>query len=252
MDARGRHQAPLTWLIQSPAPAGMPAFRDAITARLAHLPGAELAKYRFVTAGLHHWRALRAGDGAQAVLEQPHFAAYRATRFDYRPLLSLGPGVSYRVVTLAGSPLVEMEELRGAAVAAVPAPDVGTLRLLDLFPPGAVGPEVVAVDSEPAALDLLRRGAVRAALVSQAGPWPGVETSLVLDEVPGMILSVAGNMDPRLAAALKKQLLVPTEGTVGARSGWRFREIEPERYVELEALLRRSWGYRPMPAATGN
>lgn len=210
----------------------------------------ELAIRFEVTAGaLRHWNRTRVAPDYAVALDAAHFSAYRARRFGFRPILSMGGGISYRVVMPLGRSLVEREELRGLRIAARPAPGLAALRLLALFGPTELPPELVAVQDEITAVRLLHEGRVSGALVSGRKRSVHVEPMLVLDEVPGPVLSVSGALARLEVEALREILLDlgPVLDTASSRRAGLapFRPHKDLAYADLDQLLRYTWGFEP-------
>lgn len=241
---------PLRWLVQPLGEARTFGERieELLERRLAVGKPVRPIRFELTTGALAHWNRTRVEPDYGVALDDAHFSAYRARRFGFRPILTMGRGISYTVVMPAGEALVDKADLKGLRIAARPAPGLAALRLLALFGPTETPPEIVATRDERSALDLLGQGRVSGALIEATGQLRNVESMLVLDEVPGPVLSVSGRLDDREVQALRETLLglgPLLESEAYRRAGLApFRPLErAEAYRHLDQLLRTTWGF---------
>jgi phosphonate transport system substrate-binding protein len=183
-----------------------PAALQALIRGLAAQLGADLRLGEPRSAG-HHWQALRRGTEPSLVLEQSHFAAYRAERTSARPVLEHAATHRHLLVVGPRTRIEGPQELIGKRIATVPPPGMSALRLAALYPLPARQPRVVEAADHDDALARLERGEVTAALIPAArAAGQALRVVRELDAVPGPTLSLGPALAPALRARLRSEL----------------------------------------------
>jgi phosphonate transport system substrate-binding protein len=204
---------------------------------LRHGPGA-----------LAHWRALRRGEPAQAVLEEAPFVDYRLARGGFRLLAQERRDARFAVIVAPGTLVSSPADLRTRRLAVVPAPALAALRLLQLFADPLQAPVLVPLAAGDPVQRWIASGRVDGAMVSmaRAEASPGLRVVLVSDALPGPGLLLADDVAPGRREALRGALLgldATADGAAAlqamAMSG--FRSALAEDYQGAARLLRGTW-----------
>ena len=199
---------------------------------------------------LDHWIRVRRDGGADLVVDEAHFTDYRAGRFDYRVIARVAGTQSFHLLARRSDALRGPEDLWARRVAAVPAPSLAALRLLDLFAHPIRAPILQVATSHRHALELLAAGEVQAAFVPVGWRLGGAEFAVVLEseETPGMAVSLSPRVGAETEAAIRDALLGRTApdsrgGTGTPVAALRFEAAGTERYSGYARLLRGTFGY---------
>ena len=202
---------------------------------------------------LEHWRRLSAGERPAVVLEDPHFADYRATRAGYR-IIAAVEGRQVFALAAGGFLLLDPMELAGRPVAALSPPSLSTLQLLAFFPDAVHIPRIVEAPSYPAAAGIVFRNEAIAAVLpaDDLGDYPGLKEMLLMEELPAKAVSISPHLAEVTAERLSSALVGASRGAGGRRA---LAELEipgfvrghREAYEGFSRLLRCTWGYREVP-----
>lgn len=223
--------------------------------RLADYLGAETGhRIELVVPGhvLAHWRVVRNPGDRQLVIDEPHFADYRAKRSGFRIIARVSGRGGYSVVTRPGVLLIEPRELSAKRVATLPAPALGAIRLLGLVPDPVRAPVLVEVDSHAQAVQRLFEGGALAAVIPSAmvSTRPGLGVVVATEDGPGLAFSTA----PSLSEAIRQKLVRALLEASGSEAGRRallaaslpgFEPASETLYDGYGLWLRGTWGYEP-------
>ncbi len=197
-----------------------------------------------------HWGLVRRPDDRQLVIDEPHFADYRAGRHGFRILARVSGIGGYSVVTRAGVLLIDPMELSAKPVATLPAPALGALRLLALIPGPARAPLLVAVDSHPQAVRRLDQRATVAAVIPSAlaRTRPDLSVVVATEDGPGLAFSAGASLGETVRRQLAQALLEATGVDAGRRalSAASLPGFDPASetlYEGYSLWLRGTWGY---------
>ena len=199
---------------------------------------------------LDHWIRVRRDGGADLVVDEAHFADYRAGAFAYRVIARVAGTQSFHLLARRSAALRGPEDLWAKRVAVVPAPSLAALRLLDLFAHPVRAPLLRGAASHRHALELLAAGEVEAAFVPVERHPGGAEFAVVLESeaAPGMAVSLSPRVGAETEAAIRDALLGPAApdprgGTGTPVAALRFEAAGTEHYSGYARLLRGTFGY---------
>jgi hypothetical protein len=200
-----------------------------------------------------YWEVVRRNRGFDLALDEAHFTDYRVHKYGFEILAKVPDTMSYSLVVPEALRVRDPVELIGKSVATPGLPSIGAVRLTAMFLNPARQPHFVEVASAGAALDLMARGRVHAAIL----PTPylrrqpdrtGIRAIMTTEPIPHLALSAA----PGLEAAVREQLrlvLLNADKTVDGRrmleaAGFeRFEPATPELYAGQHRILQKYWGY---------
>ena len=217
-----------------------------------HLSRRVGASFRLLVSehALDHWIRVRRDGGAELVIDEAHFADYRAGAFSYRVIARVAGTRSFHLLARRSEGVRDLEDLWAKPVASAPAPSLAALQLLDLFDHPLRVPILHVADSHRQALALLAAGEVGAAFVPVEWRSTEAEFAVVLEgeEAPGMALSLSPRVSPETEAAIRDALLGtlapgPRSGAGAPVSGLRFEAADTEHYAGYARLLRGTFGY---------
>jgi len=199
---------------------------------------------------LAYWERMRRVEGFDLVLDAAHFTDYRVTHYHYQVLAKVPDTVSFSLVTSQDFLVLDAQELIGQTIATAASPSLGGVRIAELFPNPMRQPTLVPVGNFQQALEKLRNGSARAALV----PTPMVRndnsanTVLTTKPVPHMALSASPKLDRETRQAIRKALLDASKTEEGQNmlQALNYTQFEPARnstYRGYAKLLSGVWGY---------
>ena len=200
---------------------------------------------------LSHWQAVRGAADYQLAFDEAHFADYRIRHHGFTAIARSAADARFAVVVRPRTLVTAPTDLVARTVAVPEPPSLAVARLLALFPQPVRAPRLVVLPTRQAALDLLARGDVAAALLAMNddGQVAGGEVALVTDVSPGRALTVAASLSEPARRALVEALVGASQTPKGRRAlaGMRLRavvEAGDEQFEGNERLLRGTWGYR--------
>lgn len=199
---------------------------------------------------LTYWQTMRRPGSYDLILDAAHFTDWRIARQGFRPLAKFPDVVSFTLVTGEETLVFTPDELIGRPIATLGSPSLGAVRLAELFPNPAKQPRIVEVNNSTAALELLRRGEVVAAMIPSplVRQYSFLNTVTTTEQVPHMCLSAGPTVPPALQARLRDLLVGAREDPEGQAMLRHlgieaFEPADREQYAGYRQLLRDVWGY---------
>jgi hypothetical protein len=201
-----------------------------------------------------YWDKVRRNDGFQFVLDAAHFTDWRMQKHGFHVMAKMPDAVSYTLIASKDALILDNDELIGKTVATLGPPSIGAARLTAMFPNPARQPRVVEVASSEAAIDLIAKGRVHAAIL----PTPFVSQQMArgapilvvstTEPIPHIALSAAASVDTGTRAGLQKALVnavnTPDGQAMLKAIGFeRFESATPEIYAGHRRILKEYWGY---------
>jgi hypothetical protein len=230
-----------------------PVARSGLAHRLAAYLAARVqvrVEARVAANVLAHWRVVAGAQRPALVLDEAHFVDARVARGEHRVVARLPGLVGHSVVTAPGTLLLDADELEGRTLAAPPAPTLGTVRLLGLYPDLARRPLLREARTAEGAVAMLLAARADAALVpgSALSAFPDLNVLMDAEPVPAPGLTVSVALPEALVEAIRMGLL-QAPATRDGRALLRALEIEgfepatQATYEGYASLLRGTWGY---------
>lgn len=199
---------------------------------------------------LIYWGMARRENQFDIALDAAHMTSYRVQAHGDKVIANIPSQVSYSLVTLEDSLVLEVDELRNKKVATLPSPGLGAIRLLQMFPNPARQPTLVRAVNTQDAIDKLRKNEVEAAIIPTplVAGFGGLNVVEVTDSVPAPAISVNKNMPADTVAALTKALVEMDDNAEGKAvlATARLPGFEPASdsdYAGYHKLLYGVWGY---------
>lgn len=199
------------------------------------------------------WLAMKGGKQYNLVLDAPFYTDWRIKNQGYIPLVKVPGVVSYSLVGLSSSGILETNELVGKRIASLIPPAPGGLVMAKMFPIATRQPYIIPVRSSEQALDLLLARRAEAAMVptplaAQAmGQGKEISTIATSDQTPHITLSAAPSIDVSTRDKIK-QALVDANKTPAGQAMLKhigFEGFEPalaETYDGYIKYLDQDWG----------
>lgn len=183
-------------------------------------------------------------------MDAAHFTDFRVQRMHYDVLAKIPDTLSMSLITSEEVLLFEPGELIGQTVATVASPSLSGVRLSQLYPNPLRQPAVVGTNNFIDALEKLKAGKVKAALI----PTPlirgdtSINTVLTTEPVPLMALSASPEVDPQTRQAIRQALLEAGKTEAGqamlrAVNFSHFEAASNRTYQGYAQLLDGVWGY---------
>lgn len=201
-----------------------------------------------------YWDRIRRNTGYQFVLDAAHFTDWRAQKHGFHILAKMPDSVSYTLIASKDAQFIDPEELIGKSIATLGPPSIGAARLASMFPNPVRQPHIVEVSSSEAALELMAKGRVHAAILptpfvsQQMARGAPVTVITTTEPIPHIALSASANVDAKTRAGLQ-QALADAENTPEGRAmlkaiGFeRFERASPDIYAGHSRILKEYWGY---------
>lgn len=203
---------------------------------------------------LAYWESMRRGQTYNLILDDAHFTDYRAEKMGYIVLAKISGTISYSLVVPQAAKIVDPARLVGRRIATLGIPSMGAALLNGLFPQPSKQPIPVEVDNAEEGFDLLRTGAVAAAIlptplarqeIARGAPF---RVLLSTEPLPHMGFSAAPELDAELRTRLREALLTAHKNPAGQAM---LRTLGIERFDAASAtvykgkgnILREYWGY---------
>lgn len=187
------------------------------------------------------------------VLDSAHLTAWRTERLQHAPLVKSADSSAFVLVAHANDTVTrDLAALRGRAICAPPAPNLGALAIMAQFPNPARQPHIVPVADWDAAHQGLVTGKCTAAILPARTVQSYRDVGAVLYRTrnfPGVALSAG----PRVNGVLQAKIVAALTSDEGAQATKRVREFigasawmptHNEDYVGLSAMLKDSLYYR--------
>ncbi|MEJ2451604.1 MAG: PhnD/SsuA/transferrin family substrate-binding protein [Gammaproteobacteria bacterium] len=201
---------------------------------------------------LAYWELMRRGKGFDMVLDAAHFTDYRDQQQGYKVLAKVPDTVSFSLVTAGNLLLFDASELIGKTLASAPSPSLAGVRLAQIYPNPLRQPTLVQASNFEQALDMLKQGKIKAALV----PTPmvnndnSVNTVMTTRPVPHMAFSVSPQIDAATRKKIRDALLNANKSKPGKvmLQKLRYTRFQPANnamYKGYENLLDGVWGFTP-------
>lgn len=199
------------------------------------------------------WLAMKGGKQYNLVLDAPFYTDWRIKNQGYVPLVKVPGMVSYSLVSLSGSGILEPNELVGKRIASLIPPAPGGLVMARMFPIATRQPYIIPVRSSEQALNLLLARKAEAAMVptplaAQAmGQGKEIATVATSDQTPHITLSAAPSIDAATRDKIKQALLdadkTPAGQAMLKHIGFEGFEPAPvEAYDGFVKYLDQDWG----------
>ena len=140
---------------------------------------------------LTYWQMMKREDNFDFVFDSAHFTDYRIQNFDYTILAKIPGTVSYSLVTHKAVLVVKPEELILKKVATMPSPELGGIRLYEIYDDPSRLPRDVTVNNSQEAVEAIANGIVDAAIVptSLINNYEFLKTIITTEPVPQMAIS---------------------------------------------------------------
>lgn len=203
---------------------------------------------------LAYWSATLKGDAYDLVLDAAHFTDYRAQRQRFEVLAKQPAVLSFSLVVRDDALTLDPLELVGRKVATLGPPSVGAARLEALFPNPARQPILVEVGDSAAAIAMLRKKQVDAAMVptvlasAQMAGAGGISVVTTTPQLPAPGFSAS----PRVPRPVKDKIRLALTEAAKTEEGRKllqklnFTEFEAannDTYKGQSAILKDTWGY---------
>lgn len=200
-----------------------------------------------------YWLAMKGGKSYNLILDGPFYTDWRVKNQGYIPLVKVPGLVSYSLVSLSSSGILEPNELVGKRIASLIPPAPGGLVMARMFPIATRQPYIIPVRSSEQALDLLLARKAEAAMVptplaAQAmGQGKEISTVATSDQTPHITLSAAPSIDAATRDKIKQALLgadkTPAGQAMLKHIGFEGFEPAPvEAYDGFIKYLDQDWG----------
>ena len=197
------------------------------------------------------WGMARRENQFDIALDAAHMTSYRVQAHGDKVIANIPSRVSYSLLTLEDSFVLDVEELRNKKVATLPSPALGAIRLLQMFPNPSRQPVLVRAVNTQDAIAKLRKHEAEAAIIPTplVTNFDGVNVVDVTESVPAPAISVNKNMPADTVAALTKALVEMDDNAEGkavlatARLPG-FAAASNSDYAGYHKLLFGVWGYK--------
>lgn len=199
-----------------------------------------------------HWNDMRRKTkDLHFVFDEPHFTDYRIQRFNYKPLAKVEGPLSYIMLSTGEEPDETTSSFVGRRVVTMSSPSLGYLLLLNLYENPLQQPTIISsAASWRDTVEIVFAGEGEAALVPNwmYNLYSNMVPVYTSQEFPGLTVSVAADVDPQVATAVRQALLAMHEDQalyemlveLGIP---RFVEADASEYRGMQELLKNSLGY---------
>ena len=197
------------------------------------------------------WGMVRRENPFDIALNAAHTTSYRVATHGDKVIARIPTRVSYSLLTLEDSPILDVDELVAKKVATLPSPGLGAIRLLEMFPNPSRQPILIRAVNTEDAIARLYKSSVAAAIIPTplVAKYEGINVVEVTDSVPAPAISVNKNLSADTVAALTKALVGMSADKAGkavlatARLPG-FVPASDADYAGYHKLLDGVWGYR--------
>lgn len=203
---------------------------------------------------LAYWSATLKGNAYDLVLDAAHFTDYRVQRQQFEVLAKQPAMSSFSLIVRDDMLTLDPVELVGRKIATLGPPSVGAARMEAMFPNPARQPIIVEAPDSAAAITLLRRKQVDAAMVptvlvsAQMASVGGLSVVATTPQLPAPGFSAG----PRVPGPVKDKLRIALTDATRTEAGRKmlqqinFTEFEPANnnlYKGQATILKDTWGY---------
>lgn len=203
---------------------------------------------------LAYWSATLKGDAYDLVLDAAHFTDYRVQRLRFEVLAKQPAVLSFSLIVRDDALTLDPLELVGRKIATLGPPSVGAARLEALFPNPARQPIIVEVGDSPAAVALLRKKQVDAAMVptvlvsSQMAGGGGISVVTTTPQIPAPGFSASARVPGPVRDKIRIALTDAAKTDAGRKmlEKLNFTEFEAannDTYKGQANILKDTWGY---------
>jgi phosphonate transport system substrate-binding protein len=168
---------------------------------------------------VNYWQDMRDGK-LDIVLDAAHFVDYRTRKQEHQVLVKLKDKVSFSLVSTEDLAILEPSELVGKPIACLPPPSRGNLEIDQFFKNPIRQPRKVEVKSYEEAVNLLKEGKVKAAVLPtpMLNSFPNLMVIDSTDLWPHMALTASANVPTEVKSAIAKALLHMSRDQRGAEA----------------------------------
>lgn len=200
---------------------------------------------------ISYWERMRRGDFFDLVMDGAHLVDYRIQQLQHRPIAKVTNVLSYSFVTAPDKQIFEVSELIGKPVAGLPAPSLGAVQLLQVFPNPLRQPLMIQVDNIDQVVERLRNRSVFGAYIPtpMAAQYPEFNVVQTTDQMPHIAMTASPKIPDDVVEKIRAALIKATE-TEDGRSMLNsinvegFEETDAATYAGYSRLLDGVWGFR--------
>ncbi len=198
---------------------------------------------------LTYWMRMKGGD-YDLIIDAAHFTDYRNNKMDYQVIAKVPSRVSYTLVSTEDELFFDPEELIGERVALMSSPNLGALKMFELFPSDIEKPALIAAKTSQSAIKLLKAGKAVAALIPTPlfSSFEGLSVIATTESAPSPAFSVSPTVSDKDRKKIKFALLNAVNSPEG-RSALQsatfttFDDANNSAYEGYHQLLEETWGY---------
>ena len=200
---------------------------------------------------ISYWERMRKGSYYDLVLDGAHLVDFRIKQLKHVPIAKVTNVLSYSFVTAPNTQVFDTSELIGKPVAGLPAPSLGAVQLLNIFPNPVRQPLLIQVDDISQVIERLKNGSVVGAFIPT--PMAAIYPELNVVQTTAQMPHIAMTASPRVpeAAVLKiRAALLDAGKTEAGRKMLQsinvegFEPTEAATYGGFSRLLDGVWGYQ--------
>ncbi len=209
-------------------------------------------KFELITSNsyLSYWDSAKKGGAYDLVIDNAPMIDFRVQRQKFNVLAKITGVISQSVVTNEKTTIFETNELIGKKVAAVASPNLSALAMFQIFPNPMRQPDFIYADNASAAIDMLLKGQVLAAIVPTpiAIQYPSLNLVSNTEQIPHLAVAAAPSIPPELQNRIKQALLAANQTAGGqkalaALNTTRFEPASNAVYQGYAKWLEGSFGY---------
>lgn len=218
-----------------------------------YLTSATGVKIQHVTSAnyISYWERMRRGNFFDLVMDGAHLVDYRIKSLKHRVIAKVTNVLSYSFVTAPDVQIFDVEELIGKPVAGLPAPSLGAVQLLHVFPNPIRQPIMIQVDNLDQVVKRLRNGSVIGAFIPtpMAAVYPGFNVVQTTEQMPHIAMTASPRVPDQVVRKIHDVLVNATNTDAGramlaAINVEGFEDTDAATYDGYSRLLDGVWGFR--------
>ncbi|MEW5839068.1 MAG: PhnD/SsuA/transferrin family substrate-binding protein [Pseudomonadota bacterium] len=209
-------------------------------------------KFELVTSSnyLSYWDSAKKGGAYDLVIDNAPMIDFRVQRQNFKVLAKITGVISQSVVTGEKTSIFDAGELAGKKVAAVPSPNLSALAMFQIFPNPMRQPDFIYADDARAAIEMLQKNQVIAAIVPTpiAIQFPNLNLVSNTEQIPHLAFAAAPSMPADVQNKVRQALLSADQTAAGQRAlaalnTTRFEPANNANYQGYAKWLEGTFGY---------
>ena len=183
---------------------------------------------------ISYWERMRQDRYYDLVLDGAHLVDFRIKKLKHIPIAKVTNVLSYSFVTAPKTQVFDTSELVGKPVAGLPAPSLGAVQLLNLFPNPVRQPLLVQVDNIDQVIERLKNGSVVGAFIPtpMAAIYPELNVVQTTEQMPHIAMTASPRVPEAVIANMAR--IRDPEGQTEMPGAF----DQTNKYIQMAAALR--------------